>query len=234
VVADALGDVAVLDIAAQDSEDDHPVAGVCSSVYTYEGDAGFSGTTGYGDTATYDTTQAAQLLNTPIGQTKVKVTLAIPHVTLFSGPVYNAAYGTALTELVVTTANSAGTTITHANDTAIDIEDDFGVVYCRRGTNAGHYRQMATPGTGAQVAGVAFPYGIAVDDVFVSAPGVPGNCGLNIGTTANFIDGAKPINGDVDYYGVYLHVQNLEESGKEHYVFAFLHSACGTVGWQGL
>ena len=232
VVADALGDVVVLDPAAQDSEDDHPVAGCCTSVYTTN-DAGFSGVTGYGDTATYDA-KAAQLLNDPIGQTKVKVTIAIPHVTLFGGPVYNGAYGTALTELVVTTANSGGTTAAHANQTAIDIEDDFGVMYCRKGENAGHYRQIATAGTASQVAGVAFPYGIAVGDVFVSAPGVPGNCGLNIGGTANYINGASPTNTNVFYYGVYLHVQDLEVSGKENYVFAFLSSACGTVGFQGL
>ena len=232
IVADSLGEVAVLDIATQDSEDDEPIAGCCTSVVT-QGDSGYSGTTGYGDTATADTSQAAQLANEPVGMTLVKVTLALPWTTLFNGPVYNGAYGTALTELVENTGDSSGLTCTHS-ETGLDIEDDFGVMYCRSGANKGHYRQMKTPGTGSQVAGIAFPYGIASGDVFVSAPGVPGNCGLNIGGTANYIDGATPVNGAVFYYGAYLHVQDLEISGRENYTFTFLPSACCTVGWQGL
>lgn len=228
-VANAPGDVCVLDIADQSREDDHPVAGICTGVHTLN-DAGYSGTTGYGDTATYDTTQAAQVANDPVGMTLIELTLAIPHVTLIKGSYYNAAYGTAITELVENTGSAGGTTVTHSQ-TAIDIEDDFGVCYCRQGANRGHYRAMQTPGTGAQVMGVAFPYAIAVGDVFVTAPGVPGICGLNIGTTANFIDAAKPINGDVDYYTVYVHQQNLEESGKEFVVFAFATQAFGVAGW---
>lgn len=230
VVADCPGEVVVLDIAAQAREDDHSIAGICTGVHTTN-DAGYSGTTGYGDTATYDTTMAAQVANDPVGMTLVEVTLAIPWITLIRGPVYNAAYGTALTTLTETSGDATGLTVTHSGDTAIDIEDDYGVCYCRTGANRGHYRIMKTPGTAAQVMAVAFPYAIAIGDTFVSAPGVPGICGLNFGSTANYIDGAKPINGDVDFYSVYLHYQNLEESGREQYLFALLETGCGTVGW---
>lgn len=233
VVADCPGEVVVLDIAAQDGEDDHSVAGICTGVYTTN-DAGYSGTTGYGDTATYDTTMAAQVANDPVGMTLVETTLTIPWVTLIKGPYYNAAYGTAMTELVETSGDTTADTVTHTGYTAIDLEDDFCVCYCRSGANRGHYRMVKTPGTAAQVLAVAFPYAIAIGDVFVTAPGIPGICGLNFGSTANYIDAAKPINGDVDYYSVYLHQQNLEEAGKEYGVFAFMPNACGTVGWVGL
>lgn len=232
VVADSPGEVAVLDIADQPGEDDMPVAGICTGVHTTN-DAGYNGTNGYGDTATYDTTMAAQVANDPVGMTLIELTLAIPHVTLIKGPYYNAAYGTAITELVENTGDSTADLVTHS-ETAIDLEDDYCVCYCRQGANRGHYRVVQTPGTGSQALGVAFPYAIAVGDVFVTAPGVPGNCGLQIGGTANYIDAAKPINGDVDWFGVYVHQQNLEESGKEYVVFAFLAGACGFLGWQGL
>jgi hypothetical protein len=210
VVADAVGEVAVLDVANEAAEQDMPIAGICTSVYT-TGDAGWSGTTGYGDTATADTTQAAMRANEPQDMTLVKVTLAIPYACLINGPVYNAAYGTAITELTETSADATGVTVTHSGDTAIDLEDDFCMCYCRSGANKGHYRQVKTAGTAAQIMGVAYPYGIAAGDVFVTGPGVPGNCGLQIGGTANYIDGATPINGAV-----------------------FLASACGTIGFAGL
>jgi hypothetical protein len=229
----APGEVRVLDPATTAADDTMPIAGACTSVVT-QGDAGYSGTTGYGDTATADTTQAAQKANEPVDMTLVKVTLAIPWTTLFNGPVYNATYGVALTELVETSGDTGGVTCTHSGQTGIDLEDDYSVMYCRSGGNKGHYRQTKTGGTTAQVAGVAFPYGIATGDVFVTAPGSPGNCGLDVGSTANFIDGAVPLNGTVHYFSAYLHVQDLEESGKENYTFAFLPSACCTIGWQAL
>ena len=134
--------------------------------------------------------------------------------------------------MVENTGETAGTTLTHS-ETAIDIADDFGTMYCREGANKGHYRQMVTPGTGAQVAGVAFPYNIELGDVYVTAGGVPGNCGLQIGGTANYIDGANPI-ATVSYFGVYLHAMDLEVKGEENLVFTFLASGVGTVGWLGL
>jgi hypothetical protein len=233
IIADALGDVGVLDVATQAAEDDEPIAGICTSVYT-TGDAGYSGTTGYGDTATADTTQAAQRANSPVDMTLVKVTLAIPYACLINGPVYNAAYGEVMPELVATSTDATGVTVTHANDTAFDIKDDYCMCYCREGANKGHYRQVATAQTGTQAAGVAYPYAITAGDVYVVSPGVPGNCGLQIGGTANYIDGATPLNASLVYYGVYLHAMDLEVKGKENLTFTFLASGVGTLGFLGL
>ena len=232
VVAEAVGEVAVLDVANEAAEQDMPIAGICTSIYT-TGDAGYSGVTGYGDTATADTSQAAMKANSPVDMTLVKVTLAIPYACLINGPVYNAAYGTALTELTESTTDSTGVTVTH-DQTALDIKDDFCMCYCRSGANKGHYRQVATVNTSSQVMGVAYPYAITAGDVFVVSPGVPGNCGLQIGGTANYIDGATPLNASLVYYSVYLHSMDLEVSGEENLVFTFLASGVGTIGWLGL
>lgn len=227
------GDTWVLDVAAQDSEDDFPILGICTGVYTLN-DAGWSGTTGYGDTATLDATKATMVANDPIGQTKVEVTLTIPYNTLIKGPTYNGAYGTAITELITTAASSAGTTVTHTGITAIDYADDWGYCYCRSGANRGHYRTMITPGTAAQIMHDPFPYGIVTGDVFVTAGGFPGISGIQTGSTANYIDAAATLAAAGVWFGVYIHELNLEESGKEYYVFSLLASSGGPPGFQGL
>jgi hypothetical protein len=229
--ADCTGYVWLADVAAQDAEDDKGIVGFVSGVHTYEGDAGFSGTTGWGNTATTRTTQAQMVANRPVGQTQVEMTVIVSNDTLVSAPLYNGAYGTAITELVVTAVNAAGTTITHTGITGIDYADDYGVAYCRSGANHGHYRTMITPGTAEQVVHVPFPYDMAVDDVYVTAGGVPGITGAQIGSTANYFNAADTLS---NHFSVWLHEQNLEESGKEYYTVAFLASACGFTGFQGL
>ena len=226
---DCYGCSDVLDVAGEANEDNHSVIGMVSGVHTIN-DAGWSGTTGYGDTATRRDSKATQVANDPIGQTLIEMTVVVPNDTLIKGPLYNAAYGTAITELVVTTANGAGTTVTHAGYTAIDYADDYGVVYCRSGANKGHYRTMVTPGAAAQITHVCFPYGTTVGDVFVSAGGVPGITALQTGGTANYINAGDTLS---NHFDVWLHTQNLEESGKEFYVFAFLAGACGFSAFLG-
>lgn len=223
------GQCYILDIAAQASEDDHPVLGICTGVYTIN-DAGWNSSY-YGDTATYDSTQAAMVANDPVGATEIEMTVILPNVTLIRGPLYNGTYGTAITELDVTSANAAGTDIAATGDTAIDYEDDYGVAYCRSGANRGHYRTLKTGDTTTNVAQIPFPKGIAVGDVFVTGPGVPGITGLQTDGDANFLDASATLASN--WYGVWLWEQNLEESGKEYYVFAFLPSSCGPVGFLG-
>jgi hypothetical protein len=213
----------LLDVAAEAHEDEHPVIGICSAVYTTN-DAGWN-TTYHGDTATADTTKAQFVANDPVGATEIQLTVIVPYDTLIRGPLYNADYGTAITELVTTAANSAGTTITHTGITGIDYADDYGVAYCRNGANRGHYRTMVTPGTAAQVVHVPFPYAIASGDTFVTGPGVPGLTLLQTDADANFIDAGYTLASAVGY-DIRLHTQNLEECGKEFYVFAFCASAC--------
>lgn len=227
--SDCTGQVWLALVAATPLDDDMGIVGLVTGVYTIN-DAGHN-TTYHGDTATARTTKAQMTANDPVGQTEIEMTEIVANKTLIRGPLYLATYGTALTELIVTAANSAGTTVTHTGITGIDYADDYGVIYCREGVNKGHYRTNKTPGTAAQVAHIPFPRGIVAGDVFVSAPGVPGITALQIDGDANFIDANDTL---TNHFCVWLHTQNLEVSGKEFYVFAFLPSSCGFKGWQAL
>jgi hypothetical protein len=217
------------DVAATANEDDMGILGIVSGVHTTN-DAGWNATY-HGDTATSVTTQAQVVANSPIGQTEIEMTVIVPNDTLINGPLYNATYGTAITELVCTAISAAGTTATHAGITGIDYSDDYGVMYCRSGANRGHYRTMITPGTAAQVSHVPFPYDMAIGDIYVSGPGVPGITGLQLDADANFIDAGDTL---AIFFDVWLHIQNLEETGQENYTFTFLDGPCGFKGWQAL
>jgi hypothetical protein len=204
--------VTLADPATEAHENDQPLLGVVLGVVdesrTYNA-------TYKGNSSTYTTSQATVLST---GVPTVQVGLIVPMITLIKGPIYNGTYGTALTEMVVSSANSGGTTITHVGTAITDIADDYAVVYCRKGANRGHYRVITTStSTTVQVVTVPFPYGIAVGDVFVAASCVPGMGGLNIPATANCIDGNDDMD---DYYDVYYHDVNLEEKGKEFAVFS--------------
>lgn len=213
------GGVQILDAAGETHEDDEPVAGVVTGVFskdrTYD-------STYKGDKCTYSNVQSV-IADTGIAQ--VEVIIAIPHVTLFKGPICMTAFGTALTELTVTSASAGGTTITHANESITDATDDFSTVYCRSGANRGLYRSNTTPGTAEQIVVVPFPYGIVEGDVFVAASVKLGMGGFDILSTANCIDGDNDMN---YFFSVIYHEINLEESGKEYAVFSFTAAAVAT------
>ena len=221
-VSGAGGHVEIADAATEAHEDDQPIIGVATGCHVIN-DAGWN-STNYGDTCTYDTTTTAQQANDPVGAAEVECTRIIPNVTLIRGPIYNAAFGTALTEMTITTAHAAGTTVTHANDAITDIADDFSTIYCRQGASRGHYRVNTTStSANAQAVTIAFPYGLAVGDIMVCASCVLGLGGLDIPATANCIDGNNDMN---SYYDVFYHQLNLEETGKEFAVFAVPAKAC--------
>jgi len=210
------GAVQIADVASEANENDQPLIGINTGCNIIN-DAGWSGVTGYGDTCTYDTTVAAQQANDPVGACEVETTLILPYITLVRGPIYNAAYGTALTECVITTANAAGTTLTHVGYAVTDMADDLCMSYCRSGASRGHYRVITTStSTTVQTLTIAMPYGTAVGDVFVHASCVFGAGGLDIPATANCIDGNNDMNA---YYDVFYHGVNLEETGKEFALF---------------
>ena len=177
--------------------------------------AAASGTAQYGDTRTAITTQADVLANG--GPSQVDVCYIIPMVTMVRAPIYNAAWGTALTELTVTTASTTGLVVTHAGDTPTDIADHYATVYCRSGANRGQYRVVTTPASGSQTCLIAFQNDIAVGDVFVVCSMRLGPMHWNIPATADCIDGNHALG---DCFDGFCHDLNLEESGKEYCVFS--------------
>jgi len=217
------GHIQLAAVASETYEDDQPILGFVSAVAdasrTYV--AAVSGTQQYGDRSTYTATKATIAANLGTGLTgggEVDVTLALPMQTLIRAPIYDATWGTALTELTVTTGNSNGITVTHAGDTIAATTDDMSTIYCRSGANRGHYRVNTTAGANENVATIPFPYTIAAGDVFVVASCVLGLGGLDFTTAIDAIDGDNDMNA---YYSVYYHDINLEESGKEYAIFSF-------------
>jgi len=223
------GAVEILDVAAKAHEDDHPICSICTGVQVTN-DAGWNSTY-HGDTATYDAGVTAQVANDPIGATHVEVTLIQPDLTLIRGPIFNAAYGTALTECTITTADATGLSIDHTGNAITDMADNLLMVYVRSGASRGHYRIVTTSeSTTDSTLVTALPYGTAAGDIVVYASCVFGLGGLDCPAAPNCIDGNNDMNA---YYDVYYHDVNLEESGKEFAVFAVKSGACGGVGYLG-
>lgn len=222
LVGGAGGHVQIADAASEAHENDQPILGFVSGAFQ----DGVYSSTYRGDGVTYDTTLANVLANTHRDAAMVQVTRIIPNDTIIRAPIYDAAYGTALTTLTETTGDATGLTITHAAGAVEDAADDMSTIYCRTGANKGLYRVVTTGGTDAQVCTVAFPYAIAIGDTFVRASCVLGLGGLDIPATANCIDGDSALS---SYYDVEYHSINLEESGKEWASFSFLPKACGPL-----
>lgn len=211
------GHVQIADTAGQTHENDlFPfcmVSGIVDGSRTYV--ASSSGTAQYGDRTTYTTTQATIAAT---GASEVECTLIIPMVTLVRAPLFNAAWGTALTELTQTTEYTSGLTVTDTGNAITDIADDLGTMYCREGANRGIYRIRGTgTSTTVHTTVVPFPYTISVGDKFVIASCVLGLGGLDFPGTADCIDGNHAM---TTYYDVYYHEINLEEKGKEYAVFS--------------
>jgi len=219
------GGVVLADAISEANENDQPIEGLCVGVV--DGSRSYNSTY-KGDSSTYTVTQSTVA---DTGPGEIQMVPIIPWITLIRGPIYNGSYGTALTEQVVTSANSGGTTITAANDSITDIADDYATAYCRSGANRGHYRVVTTSTSGTvNVVTVPFPYGIAVGDVFVIASCVLGNGGLYIPATANCIDGNDDMNA---FYNVYYYELNLEKSGQEYATFVFQNRAIAFPGNTG-
>lgn len=225
------GHVQLATVASETFEDDQPLLGFVTAVADESRTfiPATSGTAGYGDRSTYTATKATIAANLGTGLTgggEVDVTLAIPMQTLIRAPIYDTVWGTALTELTVTTGNADGITVTHANDTITDIADDLSTIYCRSGANRGHYRVNTTGGANANVATIPFPYTIVAGDVFVVASCVLGLGGMDFTTAIDAIDGDNDLNA---YYSVYYHEINLEESGKEYAIFSLMPQSVEAV-----
>lgn len=215
------GHIQIADVASEALENDQPIIGVVSGIV--DGSRAYSATY-RGDGTTYTTTQATVAAN---GPSEVQVALIVPGDTLIRGPIFNAAFGTALTEITVTTASSGGVTITGANNAITDIADDFATAYCRKGANRGIYRIITTStSTTANTVTIPFPYAISAGDIFVVASCVLGMGGLDIPATANCIDG----NNDMDaYYPVFYTQIDLSVSGREWAEFYFHPKATWTA-----
>lgn len=148
----------------------------------------------------------------------VKIAL-IDATTLIRGPIYNATYGTALTEVSCTTGNTSGVGFTAANGGwGVTPVADTRTFYCRTGLNAGMYRVADDATSSAHTFDAPWPYDIAAGDKFVAVNLVRGTsigqfdaesmCILQSAATANC-------------YLLDVLYMDLSTSGKEYAVFRF-------------
>lgn len=204
---------AVLAMAASAAGPDvtSSILGICSGVRTsptYD-------STYQGDKATYDTTQAAQVANDPVGPTIVDITMIQPG-DMLKAPVCFTTVGTAPTVLTATAASTDGLTVT-TNSLAVATDDDYATVHCRTGGNRGQSRIVTTGAVGVQTVTIAFTYDIAIGDTFVAVQLVEGACKWDIGSQMqSWLGNAAMTN----YYDGYCHQLNLEEAGREWAIIA--------------
>lgn len=205
--SDTGGHCLVLDNAAAGPDVTNAILGIVMAVVTsptYD-------STYQGDKATYDTTQANQLLNDPKGACLVDVLVLYPGA-LIKGPICNGTVGTALTELIVTAVSTTGAAVNHTGNAITAMDDDYSTVYCRKGANRGLSRVITTGGTKTQTVTITFPYDTAVGDTFVAAQMTLGACRVEFDSQKQAFNGNDDL---TEYFVGYCHQLNLEESGKE-------------------
>ena len=150
------------------------IVGVCESVIT----SPTYNSTYNGDTATYDTTQALQVANDPVGPCLVKVGLITPS-TLVQFPVVLTTIGTAPNRQVCSTTVANGLTyvLTAAIATTVS---GFSTGYSSIGANAGQYRKITTGAVQTQTVLIAYTYAITAGDTFVTTNVVKGMCHFDL------------------------------------------------------
>jgi len=209
--ADAGGVVEPVAVANAGPDTASFIVGLCTAVRT----SPTYNSTYKGDFADYDTTQATQVANDPVGPTLVDVTIIRPGDKI-KGPICKGTIGTNLDLLTDTGASTDGLTVTH---NAITTSTSFySVIYCRTGANRGQYRRVTTGATGVQTVLVAFTYDITAGDTFVVANvgGLPGSTAhFDVDSQFQAFDGGGQNN---SYYRGQILELNLEEAGKEFMV----------------
>jgi len=157
-----------------------------------------------------------------IGDPQLLIDVAmIDSTTLIEGPIFNAAYGTAIT--VATDSDGTDTTgyTTAGLSSAVDFTnvDMLGTTYFRTGANAGLYRVTANTTTTAPANDTAFPYDVASGDAFVSVPVKKGFSKIYIAGPGMYIDGSKPPG--TNAFEVICENLDLSKAGSEKALFRF-------------
>jgi len=167
------------------------------------------------DKITYDTTQATQVANDPVGAAEAQVAIMRPG-DLWKAPIGKATIATALDVITVTTTDTAGDDVIHTG-TITAPTHLLSTVYCRTGANKGLYRVITSGGTADQDLTICFPYDITSGDTFVAADVKLGSCRIDLSTNSLGLDASAATN----YYDAFCTELNLEVSGEEYAVISF-------------
>jgi len=153
-------------------------------------------------------------------QAKVEVEIITPD-TVLSGPIYNAAYGTAPSTFTISVASSdGGITAPTGATTDFTPVGDFATMYGRTGGNAGAMRITTDTSTTQPTVTHGFPNAtVAVGDTFVRVNVRMGLARIFTDTESMYIDNSAAL---TEHFW-YVNVVGLElaESGKERVHFMF-------------
>lgn len=156
------------------------------------------------------------------GTPKAEVALIDP-TTYIKMPIFNAAWGTAIT---VGTVSAAGVSTTGAGFTTAAAFCDattpvagMGTVYCRKGANKGTYRVTSDTSTTTKTVYDYFRYDIAAGDTFVAVPFRLGHAFFQLDATSTFLDASA--NAATSYYTGDIVELNLSTPGEEYAIFKF-------------
>lgn len=150
----------------------------------------------------------------------VKVALITPS-TLLRAPLRVGAIGTNLTERTCTTGNSSGVAGTFGGCDFTPVAG-LSTAYCRKGANAGIYRQRSDASTTAWTWSLATPADVEAGSVWVSAPIKLGVSYAYIGdgTVMSYIDCSATAS--TNYFHIYVTSLDMREKGNEYAEFYFL------------
>jgi hypothetical protein len=134
-------------------------------------------------------------------------------------PIFNAAFGTAITVGTVSTASTTGAGFTSSTVADYTPVAGLATAYCRSGANKGMYRITSDTSTTVKTFYDYSQYDIAVGDTFVSVPLRLGTCYIQLDAASQYIEAsASPA---TNYYIVDVVEINLETAGQEYAIFKF-------------
>jgi len=161
-----------------------------------------------GDTATYDTTNAALLANDPVGPTLIRVDVLFPgDIVCF--PLVKDTMGTAPERKACTTGSTGLTFIVATIDTTVS---SYSTAYCSAGANRGEHRLITTGATATQTVIIPFTNTIATGDTFVIVNLCMGRCHFDLDSQFQGIDTSPAL---TSYFDGYCHQMELQKAGEE-------------------
>lgn len=154
------------------------------------------------------------------GKEAMALVALITPETILKGPIYNAAFGTAITVGTVSTGDANGVSLTTS---ALEVAGvaTLASLYFRSGANRGVYRITDDASTTAVTWDKSTPAAVAVGDTVVRANGLRlfGPSRTQFDSESMYINSAAALT--ADYYGVDVIALDLSEAGKEHVIFKF-------------
>jgi hypothetical protein len=142
--------------------------------------------------------------------------------THIAGPIFNAAYGTAITEFANTVASTDGLGITKAATIGFTPVGDLATIYCRTGANAGVYRITTNTSTTIYTWTHAMGADIAIGDTFVYVPMRDvGPSYVQFDAESTYIEGGTSASLATNYYIINVEYLILDKAGEETCVFTF-------------